>query len=123
MKALKDKEDTVKLLEALSQRTKFLENEEHNIIDIERNNCIYENSCYTAKNKSNPYPLRTLQNINEYSDQTDGSSQKLVLQRKKTFYYFKAPIGVTGSSTYETKLNYHSFHSFFLLCRRLSDTI
>jgi hypothetical protein len=56
MKALKDKEDTVKLLEALSQRTKFLENAEHNIIDIERNICIYENSCYTAKNKNSPCP-------------------------------------------------------------------
>ena len=56
MKALEDKEDTVKLLEALSQRTKFLENEEHNISDIEKNNCIYENICYTAKNKNSPCP-------------------------------------------------------------------
>ena len=56
MKASEDKEDTVKLLEALSQRTKLLENEEHDIIEIEKNDCIYENSCYTAKNKNSPCP-------------------------------------------------------------------
>jgi hypothetical protein len=56
MKVLEDKKDTVNLLEALSQRAKFLKNEEHNLIDIEKNNCIYENSCYTAKNKNSPCP-------------------------------------------------------------------
>jgi hypothetical protein len=56
MEALKDKEDTVKILEALSQRAKFLESEEHNIIVTEKNNCIFENSCYTAKYKNSPCP-------------------------------------------------------------------
>ena len=56
MKALKDKEDTVKILEALSQRAKFLESEEQNIIVTEKNNCIYENGCYTAKYRSSPCP-------------------------------------------------------------------
>ncbi|HCW06970.1 MAG TPA: hypothetical protein DGG95_06355 [Cytophagales bacterium] len=56
MKTLKDKEDTVKILEALSQRAKFLENEEQNIIVTEKNNCVFENSCYAAKYKSSPCP-------------------------------------------------------------------
>jgi len=56
MEALKDKEDTVKILEALSQRAKFLENEEQNIIVTEKYNCVFENSCYTAKYKGSPCP-------------------------------------------------------------------
>ena len=56
MKTLENKEDTVKLLEALSQRVKFLESKEHIIIDTEKNYCIFENSCYTAKYKNSPCP-------------------------------------------------------------------
>jgi len=56
IKALKDNEDTVKILEALSQRAKFLENEEQNIIVTEKYNCVFENSCYTAKYKGSPCP-------------------------------------------------------------------
>ena len=50
-----NKEGTVELLEALSQRAKFCETEEHPI-DTEKNSCIFENSCYTAKYKNSPCP-------------------------------------------------------------------
>jgi len=53
--------------------------------------------------------------MKNFGDQGEGIFQILVLQRKKTFYYFKTPLGVTGPSSYETKLDYHIFHSFFFI--------
>jgi len=55
MKRTENKEGNVELLEALTQRAKFCEIEGHTI-EIEQNNCILENSCYTAKYKNSPCP-------------------------------------------------------------------